>query len=291
MSFDSIWNNLQAWFLDHGWRILLILVIASLARRFGMVFLRQVVNHSIDSSERFENKRDRKLRADTVLGMLDSILKVAIYVVIGLLILSELNVLKFLAPLLATAGVLSLLLGFGIQTFVKDFVSGFFIVAENQYRVGDVVSIHGSTGSPLEGLVVRITLRTTVIRDNDGAIHFIPNGNIVHAANQTFDNAKINIELRMPIGADLLTAEKHINQLGLAMQKEAEWHRNLLQAPYFHGVQAFEEESVIVEVRAKTRPAEQWRASSELRRRLAQLLSEENFFAIKKVNAKTVAKK
>lgn len=290
MNFESFWVNLQAWFFDHGWRILLIMVTASLVRRFGMIFLGRLIHHSIDSSERFENKRDRKLRADTVLSLIGSVFKIANFIIIGLLILGELNVLRLVAPLLAGAGVLSLLLGFGIQTFVKDFISGIFIVAENQYRVGDVVSIIGTVGTPLEGLVVRITLRTTVIRDNEGSIHFIPNGNIARAANQTLDYAKVNIELRLPINADFEAAEAGINHLGLVMQKEPVWHRNLLQAPYFHGVQAFEDESVIIEVRAKTLPAEQWRISSELHKRLAQLLSSENFFEPKPATKKPRSK-
>ena len=278
MHFHSALEATLRWFSDHGWRIVLIMVIASSLRRLGVIFLSKFITHNIETSERFENKRDRKLRTDTLVGLVDSVLKVTTYAIVGLLILSELNFLKLVAPLLAGAGVLTLLLGFGIQTFVKDFISGIFIVAENQYRVGDVVSVAASVGGTVEGTVVRITLRTTIIRDNDGAIHFIPNGNIVRAANQTLDYAKVNIELTLPLSADFDAAEKAISALGLSMAKEDLWHHTIVQAPYYHGVQTFDNDHVTVEVRAKIVPAEQWRVSSELQKRLAKLVSENNFF-------------
>lgn len=279
MQIHSFLEASKDWFFSHGWHILLIMIIASVIRRFGILFLNRAITHSIENSERIENKRDRTLRAQTLLSLIDSILKITMYVIVGLLILSELNVLKLVAPLLAGAGVLSLLLGFGIQTFVKDFISGIFIVAENQYRVGDVISAVTAVGGSVEGTVIRITLRTTILRDNDGAIHFIPNGNITRAANQTLDYAKVNIELSLPIGADLTKAEHEIGSLGLTMSKEEPWHKGLIQAPYYHGVQRIEDDKVIVEVRAKTSPTEQWRVASELQKRLAGLLSSHSSFA------------
>lgn len=293
MNTEVLWIASKSWFLSHGWRVLLIIIIASLIRRFGMLFLNRTISHSVENSSRFENKRDRTLRTDTLIGLTDSVAKIATYIIIGLLILSELGVLKLVAPLLAGAGVLSLLLGFGIQAFVKDFISGIFIVAENQYRVGDVVQINGIAGvGTVEGTVVRITLRTTVLRDGDGSIHFIPNGYIARAANQTLDYAKININLTLPISADFTAAEKEINSLGINMNKEDVWSRNIIQAPYYHGVKSFDSDNVIIEVRAKTSPAEQWRVASELRKRLAMLLNTQGFFdtsnkATKKVSTRT----
>lgn len=289
MSTEAILKSFQTWSVDHGWKIVLILIIASVVRRFGEAFLGKFIHRSIQHSDRFENDRDRKLRADTLISLIGSIMKVITWIVIALLVLSELGVLKVLAPILAGAlavgGVLSLLLGFGIQTFVKDFISGIFIVVENQYRVGDVVSLT-ATGGDVEGTVIRITLRTTVLRDNDGAIHFVPNGNINRAANQTLDYAKVNVELTLPLEADFDKAEREIAALGLAMGQEELWQSSMVQAPYYHGVQAFDKDHVTVEVRAKTIPAEQWRVSSELQKRLAKLVSDADFFVSKKKSGK-----
>mgnify|MGYP000844032234 FL=1 len=274
MQLDTVLHALKTWFFDHGWHILVIMAVASLLRRFGLLFVNRIINHSIESSDRFENKRDRKLRVNTLLGLIDSVLKITSYVIIGLLILSELNILKLVAPLLAGAGVLSLLLGFGIQAFVKDFISGIFIVAENQYRVGDVVSVTAAVGGNVEGTVIRITLRTTVLRDKEGAIHFIPNGNITRAANQTLDYARVNIELAVPLTTDLDSLEKAVGKMGIDMKHEGAWHQSLLQAPYYHGVKSFDTENITVEVRARTTPTEQWKASSEIQKRLAKIVSQ-----------------
>lgn len=288
MNFDVAWAATHSWMLDHGWRILLIMLGTSLVRRLGVFLLGRVISKSIDHSERFESKRDRKLRANTLTGMYGSIIKFLTWTAMILLIMRELNLFSFFAPLFGQAVVVSLVIGFGIQTFVKDFISGLFIVADNQYRVGDYVSVTLNVGGSVEGSVIRITLRTTVIRDQDGAIHFVPNGNIIRSANLTLDYAKINVEVAMPLGADFAKAEEEVNQLGQEMVHEEAWKNTLLEAPYYHGVQTFDNDHVTIEVRAKTRPDEQWRVSSELQRRLAELVSKNDHFEKK---AKKAGKK
>lgn len=282
MNVDTAWAATQSWFFDHGWKILLTLVVALLFRHFGMVFFSKIVTRSVEKSSRIENSRDKKLRINTLNSLFGSMISIITALIIAILILSELGVFKFLAPLFSSAVAVSLVLGFGIQTFVKDYVSGIFIVVENQYRVGDVVHIYGVSGGDFEGTVIAISLRTTEIRDNDGTIHFIPNGNIARAANQTLDYAKVNVEIELPIGADLDSAERKIGALGVSMSKEENWQRTLIQAPYFHGIQIVDKESITVEVRAKTIPAEQWRVSSELQKRLAKLVSDEKLFERKR---------
>lgn len=277
----------QSWFLDHGWKIVLIMLAASLMRRFGMIFVSRIINRSIKNSERFETNRDRKLRADTLVSLIGSILRIITWFIVAALILHELNILKALTPLLAGAGIASLIIGFGTQTFIKDFVSGIFIVSENQYRVGDVVEIGGGVGvGSVEGTVTNISMRTTTIRDNDGAIHVIPNGGIMRAANKTLDSAKINIEIELPLNAQVDRFETAINALGQNMSAETKWHDRIIESPHFHGVQKFTKEHITVEVRAKTVPAEQWHVSSELKKRLAALMFKEDFFAEKTKKAK-----
>lgn len=287
MSLEAAFAATQSWFFDHGWQILLTIFVAYIIRQFGVAAFRRIINRSVASSERFESKRDKKLRVDTLTSLVSSIINVVTGIGITVMVLSELGVFAYFAPLFGSAVAVSLVLGFGIQAFVKDFISGIFIVAENQYRVGDVVHIHPSVGGgEFEGVVVRISLRTTVIRDNDGAIHFIPNGNIARAANQTLDYARVNVEIELPLSADFDKAEKEFNKLGLMMHKEEQWQKCLIQAPYFHGVQKYEGDHVVVEVRAKTIPAEQWRVSSELNKRLASLISSHNKFEAQKPTSK-----
>ncbi len=139
-------------------------------------------------------------------------------------------------------------------------------------------------------MVTRITLRTTVLRDNDGAIHFIPNGNIARAANQTLDYARINVEVSLPIEADIEAAERKVNELGALFTSDEKWSSKIVQAPYFHGVQAFTNDSLTIEVRAKTVAAQQWNISSELQKRLIKMVGQNNHF-IQTKNKKVPAKR
>lgn len=285
MNLEVAWVATYDWFLDHGWKIAVIIIVSSAIRRFGMIIIGRIIGRSINRSNRFESQRDKNLRIETLKSLLSSVLKVVTWFIVVLLILSELNVLQFVLPLLATAGLASLLIGFGIQTFVKDFISGIFIVAENQYRVGDYIAAMTTVGGAVEGTVTQISLRTTVIRDHDGAIHFIPNGNVTRVANQTLDYAKINIELNLPFDSDLEAAERTINEVGKVLSSDERFTRSIIQPPYYHGVQTFNTDGVTIEVRAKTVPAEQWHIASELQKQLVATLNNHQMFMSKKRTA------
>lgn len=284
---NSIYGVVNAWMSDHGWNILIIIVVATLVRKFSMIYISRVIARSITNSERYETKRDRKLREQTLTGLIDSMLRIATWMLVLVLVLRELGALQALAPFLAGAGIVSVIIGLGTQTFIRDFVSGLFIVGENQYRVGDVVEIGGGIGiGTIEGTVTRISTRTTTLRDVDGALHVIPNGGIMRAANKTLDSAKVNIEVTLPLGADIDAFERSVNHLGQAMTQEEIWQKRILESPHFHGVQTFDQDSILVEVRAKTVPAEQWHVSSELKKRLARLVNQENLFVVTKKKPK-----
>lgn len=273
MELSRVWHIFESWFVGHGWKLLIIAIVASLVRRFGMLVIQQIIHRSIDNSGRIESKRDKKLRANTIIGLINSVFKVMTFIIIGLLVLSELNVLRVVMPLLAGAGVVSLLFGFGIQTFVKDFISGIFIVAENQYRVGDVVLLTTSVGGEVEGMVTQVSLRTTVLRDNDGAIHFVPNGNVARAANLTLDYAKVSIKIQVPIESNLTKLEEEVNTIGASMKQDHDLTKKLIEPPHLHGVTQVSPEGATIEIRAKTTPAAQWQISNELHRQLAGLMA------------------
>lgn len=276
---NQFFVNLGDWFVEHGLQIILITIGAVITRKIIMIIVTRLVHHSIESSARTEKRRDRKLRADTMIGIFDSVFKVLIWITFISLVAIELGLRKYIPGVLASAAALSLLIGFGIQAFVKDLVSGFFVVAENQYRVGDVVLLATTVGGEVQGMVTRITLRTTTLRDHDGAIHFIPNGNISRSANLTLDFAKINIELTVPKSCDFEAIEKTINAIGIEMQKQEKWRRKIIDPPHYHGVRELQKEDAIIEVRAKTVPAAQWQISSELRGRFATMLHQHKDFA------------
>lgn len=283
---DLAWAATRSWFLDHGWVIVLIIIGGYIVREFGLMLISNVINRGITSSDRFETERDRKLRASTLISLIDSIFKIVMWLIIILLVFRELGILKALTPLFAGAGIASIIIGLGTQAFIRDFISGLFIVAENQYRVGDVVEIGGGVGIGIvEGTITRISMRTTTIRDADGAIHVIPNGGIMRAANKTLASAKVNIEVKLPLDADIDDFERSVNDMGQALSREEKWHKKILESPHFHGVLKFDESHIITEVRAKTVPAEQWHISSEIKKRLVTIVNSKKYY--KKSSNKT----
>lgn len=276
---DLAWAATRSWFLDHGWVIVLIIIGGYIAKEFGLMLISNIINRGITSSDRFETERDRKLRASTLISLIDSIFKIVMWLIVILLVFKELGILKALTPLFAGAGIASIIIGLGTQAFIRDFISGLFIVAENQYRVGDVVEIGGGVGiGTVEGTITRISMRTTTIRDVDGAIHVIPNGGIMRAANKTLASAKINIEVKIPLDADVEDFERSVNSMGQALSHEEKWHKKVLESPHFHGVLTFDENHIITEVRAKTVPAEQWHISSEIKKRLVTIVNSKKYY-------------
>ena len=276
---DLAWAATRSWFLDHGWVIVLIVMGGYIIREFGLIIISNIINRGITSSDRFETERDRKLRASTLISLVHSIFKVVMWLIILVIVFRELGILNALSPVFAGAGIASVIIGLGTQAFIRDFISGLFIVAENQYRVGDVVEIGGGIGIGIvEGTITRISMRTTTVRDLDGAIHVIPNGGIMRAANKTLASAKINVEVKLPLDADIEDFERSVNEMGQAMTKEEKWHKKVLESPHFHGVIKFDESYIITEVRAKTVPAEQWHISSEIKKRLVAIVNSKKYY-------------
>ena len=170
---------------------------------------------------------------------------------------------KALAPLFASAGIIGVAFGFGAQSLVKDFLSGVFIISENQFRVGDVIEIDGFGGT-----VERIGIRSTIIRDADGNVHFFPNGLVQHVINKTmgFSMARFTLSVASDTNVDHLT--KIINKTGLKLASEAAWKDKVLEAPHFVNIGDFNAASVEIVVAGKTQPSDQWSVVSEMRKRL-----------------------
>ena len=169
--------RLKEWCYLHLPRIILILIGAWLLIRIIKTLGRRIL--LLASEEERAEKGERVKRAETLVKILNNTTKVFIAIIATFMILKELGM--DIGPLLAGAGILGIAIGFGAQSLVKDFFSGFFILLEDQYRVGDVVKIGEYTG-----LVEKIKLRTTVIRDLEGAVHTIPNGEIKEVSNLTY---------------------------------------------------------------------------------------------------------
>jgi small-conductance mechanosensitive channel len=168
-----------------------------------------------------------------------------------------------IGPAVAGLGVVGIAVGFGAQTLVRDWLSGIFIVLENQYSQGDVIRIAG-----VEGVVEDFSLRRTTLRDLDGTVHTVPNGQIIVASNMTRLWARVNLDVQVAYDTDLDAASDLIDRVGNDLQADPEWGPRLLEPPKVVRVEALSDSSVSLKVLGQVRAAEQWAVGGELRKRI-----------------------
>lgn len=228
--------------------------IAAIAARKGV---RRLVarNEDLSSSER--NQRIKTLQRVCVGGI-----KILIWVVALLVLLSEVGI--DIGPVLATAGVAGVALGFGAQYLVSDIITGFFILIENQYSVGDVVCIN----QDICGTVEEVTLRMTRLRDLDGVVHHVPNSEITVASNTSKHYSRINLDIGISYESDLDTAINIVNEVGNELATDSDWQDKVIEAPQFLRVEELGDSAVILKVVGDVKPATQHAVSGELRKRL-----------------------
>jgi small-conductance mechanosensitive channel len=268
---------LQTWFLDNWWVVALIVLGAWLVRRFGEMVVANIVKRTMRHRTHGDlTEEDIKKRQDTLIAMFSAILRVLVWLVAGFSIVRLVFPKLDLTPILASASVLGVAIGFGAQTVIKDFLSGLFIILENQYRVGDVVEIDGAIGT-----VEQISLRSTIVRDNDGSVHYIPNGSIAHAINKTMGFAKINLAIEVASSTDVDALAKVINDVGDKLAKEEKWKDRIMDPPHFLGIDAFNTSTLEVKIVGKTQPSSQWSVTGELRKRLVAAFKKEGIIATK----------
>jgi moderate conductance mechanosensitive channel len=221
--------------------------------------LRAKVGRGSDAQRSFSLRRAQ--RADALGALLTSIVTVVVYVLAVFLVLAEFGL--NLAPLVAGAGVIGLAVGFGAQDLVKDFLSGVFMLAEDQYGVGDIVDVGEASGT-VEG----VTLRTTRIRDVEGTLWHVPNGEIRRVGNASQDWARSLLDIGVAYGTDIDLAIEVLERVAQQMASEADYADTFLAAPDVWGVQDLGADSVDIRLVIKTTPGTQWGISRELRRRI-----------------------
>jgi small-conductance mechanosensitive channel len=212
------------------------------------------------------------MRTETVGGLLRSIATVLIYSIAFVLVISQFGV--QIAPLIAGAGVLGVALGFGAQSLVKDFLSGIFILLEDQYGVGDIVDL-GEGSKPVHGSVESITLRVTRLRDVHGTVWYIPNGEIRAVGNQSQDWARAIIDISVAYKTDVDHASAVIKQVADELWKEELWSSQILEAPELWGIQNVTADAITLRLVVKIQPGSQPKISHELRTRIKKAFDEE----------------
>jgi small conductance mechanosensitive channel len=203
-------------------------------------------------------------RARTLAASLRAILSVFVWFVALLMVLRQMDV--DVTPILTGAGILGLAVGFGAQTLVRDVISGFFLIIEDQVRVGDVAVVNG-----VGGTVEQINLRTTVLRDSEGTVHVFPNGAITTLANRTRDFAYYVIDLPMDYGDDTDTVVAAAREAADDLRADPAWAKDVLEPLEVLGIDAFASSQVTLKIRIRTVPGRQWDVGRELRRRIKKV--------------------
>ena len=202
-------------------------------------------------------------RAKTIGQVLKSVSSALVFGVAALLVLGEIGI--DLAPLLAGAGIAGVAIGFGAQSLVKDFLSGVFMLLEDQYGVGDVVDVGEATGT-----VEAVTLRSTRLRDVEGTVWHVPNGEIRRVGNKSQQWARALIDVAVGYGTDVRAAEEVIGRVANELRQEPEWDRIMLEDPEVWGVESLGADGIHIRLVIKTLPGEQFPLMRALRLRLKE---------------------
>jgi moderate conductance mechanosensitive channel len=258
-------RTLATWAFTSGLRVVLIAVIAFVLVRLVTLLVKRF-EHEVNVGTTLD-ALERAKRARTLGSLIRNVAAAVIVGIATLMILRELRI--DIAPVLAGAGILGLAVGFGAQTLVRDIISGFFLILEDQVRVGDVAAING-TG----GLVEAINLRTIVLRDSEGTVHVFPNGAINTLANRSKEFSFYVIDLGISYREDPDRVTAVLREVGGEMQKDDKYGALILAPLEVFGVNAFADWSVQIQLRIKTVPMKQWEVGRELRRRILKAFEE-----------------
>jgi small conductance mechanosensitive channel len=247
--------------------ILGIVVAAAIIIRLTHVFVRGIVRallnrENVEGTAHELTAAELKKRQDTIETLVVNVVQFFVLVISALMVLETAFRLD-VGPAIAGLGILGIAVGLGTQDLVHDYLNGALILVENQYSIGDVVQIAGVSGK-----VEDFTLRRTTLRDQDGAVHTVPNGLVAVATNLTREWARVNEDVRVVYGTDIEKATAVVDQVGRQLASEPEWGPRILEAPRVERVSQLGEYGVTLKVLGTVRASEQWSVSGELRKRL-----------------------
>jgi len=261
----STWAQWRNWLQYDAPDIASIVVLLVVAHVVFRMFVSRILHGAITRAARarVEDPVAIERRSHTLVATLDWSFTIFLVILGSTLILDNIGL--NVSALVAGIGVVGIAVGLGAQTLIKDVINGTFILIEDQYSVGDVVTVAGVSGE-----VVAINPRRTVVRDMNGSLHSIPNGSIVVATNMTQGFSRINLDLSLPGTQDITQAMKLIDAVGADLARERA--ADFLSAPHVLRIEAIGETRVELKVVGDTRPGRQWELTGELRRRLLERL-------------------
>ncbi len=257
------------WFEVHGGRIILVVILGSIIyfvfQKTIPRFIRRTVRMRMKSKPEVEMQK----RSRTISNVITSTIGIVIGIVVLFTILAEVGI--NIAPALASLGILGLAVSFGAQSLIKDLINGIFILVENQYGVGDVIRV-----GDIAGLVEEVNLRRTILRDLDGAVHYIPNNEIGIVTNLTKEYSRVNMNITVAYREDLDKVIKVINRVCRDMANEKDWKDKIIKLPQVLRVNNLGESGIEINIVGDTLPLAQWDIMGELRKRIKKEFDKEN---------------
>jgi moderate conductance mechanosensitive channel len=266
---DLLAQATDNWFTVHGLKIIIILGAAVLVTLLSRLLVRRF-RRRLEGTASITQELNLQ-RATTLTGALSTALIVVIWVLAILMALGELG--ENITPLLASAGVAGVALGFGAQSLVRDTLSGFFILLENQFGVGDNLEVQ-TPSNKVAGRVESLTLRVTALRAFDGALHFVPNGNILVASNRSKGWARAIIDVRTAYDEDVEHLRSVLEELFEELKGDRTLSEWIHEAPSVLGVERMGHDALVMRVIADTRPSKVMDVERLLRERITRRLVE-----------------
>lgn len=268
LGLNDFWASTGEFVLVRPLKIVAIVVAVTVLSRIGGQAIRRFVRDLHARAPLIANPARADQRSRTVGDALAGLLHAVLWAMAVLLVLDQLGV--SLAPLLAGAGIAGVAVGFGAQALVRDFLSGLFILIEDQYGVGDVVEIGGHSGT-----VEDLNLRVTRIRGIDGTVWFVPNGELRVVGNTSMEWSRAVVDVPVPPDSDVARAGELIAEEARAMAAEEAWADSILEPPEVWGVHAMATDSTVIRAVVKTAPRQQHVVARELRGRVSRRLRQE----------------
>jgi small-conductance mechanosensitive channel len=267
----DLWEKVQNWIVQDLPLILLLTIALIVLLRVIRFAIKRLKKSLVKHSAKIEDVdiEESEKRINTLTGIVWGLLRIILWAIYLMLILQQFGV--NIAPILASAGILGLAVGFGAQELVRDFISGFFILLENQIRAGDIAIIDG-TG----GLVEKIELRTINLRDFSGTVHVFQNGKISNLANMTKEWSAMVFDIGVAYKENTQQVMDLMKQVGDEMQNNPEFKDDIIEPIEVFGLDQFGDSALIIKARIKTKPIQQWRIGRAYRKRLKEVFDKHN---------------
>ena len=256
MNIQMYLEEVGSWAITSGLQIVVVIIAMTIATRVIHMGINRTIGRVAKGSD-----PERAKRTETLKSTIKSLVNIVLFSIAMVIILGQLGI--AIGPILAAAGVLGLAVGFGAQSLVRDVINGFFILLDDQIRVGDVVQIAGKGG-----LVEKVTLRLVVLRDLAGNVHFVRNGSIDVVTNMTKDYSRYVFDIGVAYREDVDEVISVIRSVDEELRGDPAFGESILEPIEILGLDEFADSAIIIKARTKTRPIKQWEIGREFNRRL-----------------------